>query len=69
MSLADPEDKGKDKAAYLALRLHADHMTVFHHNVVHWLVQHVGAAIDCAQPVDTNNNYIIKIYIIKETQY
>ena len=56
MALADPEYKGKDKSVYLSLRLHADHMTVFHHDVVHWLVQHVSAAIDCAQPVATNNN-------------
>ena len=30
-------------------RLDADHLAVLHDDLVHWLVQHVGAAVDGAQ--------------------
>lgn len=35
--------------AHLALRLHSDHVAALHHDLVHGLVQHVGAAVDGAQ--------------------
>lgn len=34
---------------YLALRLHSNHMSTFHHYLIHWFVQHVGSSVDCTQ--------------------
>lgn len=37
------------RCAYLALRFHPDHVAAFHYDLIHGLVQHVGASVNCAQ--------------------
>lgn len=35
--------------AYLSLGFYSNHMVAFHYYLIHGLVQHVGASVDCAQ--------------------